>query len=525
MKKIINDPSQIIDEMANGIVRENADRLDRVAGTSVVVQKEIGDQVALVSGGGSGHEPAHAGFVGQGMLQAAVCGQVFTSPTSDQVLEAIKAADQGKGVLLIIKNYSGDVMNFEMAMELAEMEDIQVEKIIVDDDIAVEDSSDTQGKRGVAGTVLLHKLLGAAAINGASLTELKELGDKAVANINTLGVALTGATVPEVGKPGFVLDENEIEFGVGIHGEPGLQKTELKPSAEIAQEIVGHLKEAFSWSAEDKYGVLVNGLGGTPLMEQYIFLNDILGLLDQNDLQLPFIKVGNLMTSLEMQGVSLTLIKLEDNWLDLLQEDTQAAAWWGEKMFSKDNVVESLEIFTNKIHDQRGYLSELDTPIGDGDHGNNMNRGATALKQELSNKEADNLADVFKVAALTFMSKIGGASGPLYGSAFLEMSKAAQDASDPESILSAGLSGIQKRGKAEVGDKTMVDLWSGALDLIKEGQLTYQKLDQIVEKTKEMKAHKGRASYLGDRSIGHIDPGAMSSKYLFEAFIKGGVFD
>ena len=327
MKKIINDPSQIIDEMVNGIVRENADRLDRVAGTSVVVQKEIGDQVALVSGGGSGHEPAHAGFVGQGMLQAAVCGQVFTSPTSDQVLEAIKAADQGKGVLLIIKNYSGDVMNFEMAMELAEMEDIQVEKIIVDDDIAVEDSSDTQGKRGVAGTVLLHKLLGAAAINGASLTELKELGDKAVANINTLGVALTGATVPEVGKPGFVLDENEIEFGVGIHGEPGFQKTELKPSAEIAQEIVGHLKEAFSWSAEDKYGVLVNGLGGTPLMEQYIFLNDILGLLDQNELQLPFIKVGNLMTSLEMQGVSLTLIKLEDNWLDLLQEDTQAAAW------------------------------------------------------------------------------------------------------------------------------------------------------------------------------------------------------
>ena len=327
MKKIINDPGQIIDQMINGIVRAKAGQLDHLGGTDVVIQKEIGDQVALVSGGGSGHEPAHAGFVGQGMLQAAVCGQVFTSPTSDQVLEAIKAADQGKGVLLIIKNYSGDVMNFEMAMELAEMENIQVEKIIVDDDIAVEDSVDKQGKRGVAGTILVHKLLGAAAQNGASLAELKELGDKAVANINTLGVALTGATVPEVGKPGFVLADNEIEFGVGIHGERGFRKTELKPSAEIAQEIVSRLKKAFSWSSGESYGVLVNGLGGTPLMEQYIFLNDVLSLLDQDQVQLPFIKVGNLMTSLEMQGLSLTLIKLEDNWLDLLQKDTQAAAW------------------------------------------------------------------------------------------------------------------------------------------------------------------------------------------------------
>lgn len=327
MKKIINDPGQVIDQMVKGIVRENADRLDRLDGTNVVIQRDIEDQVALVSGGGSGHEPAHAGFVGQGMLQAAICGQVFTSPTSDQVLEAIKAADQGKGVLLIIKNYSGDVMNFEMAMELAEMEDIQVDKIIVDDDIAVEDSDDKQGKRGVAGTILVHKLLGAAAQNGASLAELKELGDKAVANTNSLGVALTGATVPEVGKPGFVLDDNEIEFGVGIHGEPGFRKTELKPSAEIAQEIVSRLKQTFSWSSGEKFGVLVNGLGGTPLMEQYIFLNDVLDLLDQDQVQLPFIKVGNLMTSLEMQGLSLTLIKLEDNWLDLLQEDTQAAAW------------------------------------------------------------------------------------------------------------------------------------------------------------------------------------------------------
>lgn len=194
-------------------------------------------------------------------------------------------------------------------------------------------------------------------------------------------------------------------------------------------------------------------------------------------------------------------------------------------MFSKDNLVESLAIFTKQIHDQKAYLSELDTPIGDGDHGHNMNRGVTALEEKLADQETGNLADIFKVAAMAFMSKVGGASGPLYGSAFLEMSKLAQESSDPEGILAAGLSGIQKRGKAEVGDKTMVDLWSRALDLLKEKQLTSQKLDQIIEDTKDLKAHKGRASYLGDRSIGHIDPGTMSSKYLFEAFIEGGVFD
>ncbi|UUX33432.1 dihydroxyacetone kinase subunit DhaK [Fundicoccus culcitae] len=328
MKKIINQPENVVDEMINGIVRSNSQLLERVPNTNVIKQINIPNQVALVSGGGSGHEPAHAGFVGDGMLQAAVCGEVFTSPTSDQVYEAIKAVDQGQGVLLIIKNYSGDIMNFEMAQELAEMDDIKVGKVIVDDDIAVEDSTFTQGKRGVAGTVLVHKILGSAARAGASLDELVELGQQVVANIKTVGVALTGATVPEVGQPGFVLADDEIEFGVGIHGEPGYRKEKLTTSKEMASEIVEKLEAAFNWEENEAVGILVNGMGGTPLMEQFVFFNDSYQLLADKNLHIDFTKVGNFMTSIEMQGLSLTVIRLADaNWLEHLEADVTTANW------------------------------------------------------------------------------------------------------------------------------------------------------------------------------------------------------
>ena len=219
MKKIINEPTKVVDEMLNGLEFVHSDLVKRVKGFDVIQRtSEKTGKVAIISGGGSGHEPAHAGFVGEGMLSAAICGAVFTSPTPDQILEAIKQSDEGAGVFMVIKNYSGDVMNFEMAKDLAEMEGIAVESVVVDDDIAVEDSLYTQGKRGVAGTIFVHKILGNAAENGKSLSEIKELADKLVPNIHTVGLALSGATVPEVGKPGFVLDENEIEFGIGIHG-------------------------------------------------------------------------------------------------------------------------------------------------------------------------------------------------------------------------------------------------------------------------------------------------------------------
>lgn len=329
MKKIINQPEAVVDEMLDGLVFTHGDILKRLNGSGVMLGNQLQkNKVGLVSGGGSGHEPAHAGFVGKGMLSAAVCGPVFTSPTPDQVLEAIQATEQGAGVFLIIKNYSGDVMNFEMAQELAEMEDIQVQTVIVDDDIAVEDSTYTAGKRGVAGTVLVHKILGGAADQGASLSEIKSLADKVVPNIKTLGVALTGATAPEVGHPGFTLAEDELEFGVGIHGEPGYRKEKIMSSKELAKEIVGKLKVAFQWQAGDKFGLLVNGLGSTPLMEQYIFMNDVKELLAADELEISFKKVGDYMTAIDMAGLSLTMVKLDEpEWLEYLNYPVQTIAW------------------------------------------------------------------------------------------------------------------------------------------------------------------------------------------------------
>lgn len=327
MKKIINDPKNVVEEMVSGLVSAYPDYVKQVPETLVVTRSDEYDQVALVSGGGSGHEPSHAGFVGAGMLSAAVCGQVFTSPTPDQIYEAIKATDKGKGTLLIIKNYSGDVMNFDMAKDLAEMDDIKVDAVLVYDDIAVEDSTYTQGRRGVAGTVLVHKILGGMAREGRTVSELASYGKKLVEEIKTVGIALSGATVPEVGKPGFVLAEDEIEFGVGIHGEPGYRREKIKPAHDIAQEIIGKLKAEFNWQPGEKYGLFVNGMGATPLMELFILFNDAKQILADEGLELTFTKVGNYMTSLEMAGASITMIKLDEERTRLVNEPVHTIAW------------------------------------------------------------------------------------------------------------------------------------------------------------------------------------------------------
>lgn len=329
MKKIINDPSAVVDEMIKGMVFAYDDLVERLPETNVIHRRHSKNgKVGLVSGGGSGHEPAHAGFVGQGMLSAAVCGEVFTSPTPDQILEAIKASDEGNGVFMVIKNYSGDIMNFEMAKDLADMEDISVDFVVVDDDIAVEDSTYTAGKRGIAGTVLVHKILGAAAEEGASLSEIKELADKLVPAIKSIGVALSPATSPEVGKPGFEIGDDEIEFGVGIHGEPGYRREKLQPSKDLAAELVKQLKKEFQWSGNEQYALLINGMGATPLMEQFVFTNDVRELLAAEGITLAFKKVGDYMTSIDMAGVSITLVKLEDTkWVDYLTAPVNTISW------------------------------------------------------------------------------------------------------------------------------------------------------------------------------------------------------
>ena len=329
MKKIINKPENIVTEMLDGLAYVHNDLVHRVEGFDIIARNEqVAGQVGLISGGGSGHEPAHAGFVGDGMLSAAIAGAVFTSPTPDQILEAIKEADQGAGVFMVVKNYSGDIMNFEMAQELAEMEGIEVASVVVDDDIAVENSLYTQGRRGVAGTIFVHKILGHAAREGKSLAEIKGLADKIVPNIHTIGLALSGATVPEVGKPGFVLEEDEIEYGIGIHGEPGYRKESMQPSRQLAEELTGKLLEAFEAKLGERYALLINGMGATPLMEQYVFANDVASILGDAGLDVTYKKLGNYMTSIDMAGLSLTLMKIEDDaWLEALESPVKTIAW------------------------------------------------------------------------------------------------------------------------------------------------------------------------------------------------------
>lgn len=329
MKKIINQPGDIVSQMVKGLASAHADILAQVPDTQVLYRTvETPNIVGIVSGGGSGHEPSHAGFVGKGMLSAAVSGEVFTSPTPDQILEGIKAADNGAGVFLVIKNYTGDVMNFEIAQEFAEAEGIETAAIIVDDDIAMEDSTYTAGRRGIAGTVFMHKIIGYYADQGKSLNDLKAIAEKVNDNLKSIGLALTAATVPEVGKPGFDIADDEFEYGIGIHGEPGYRREKIKPAKEMAAELIGRLKEEFNWTTGDRFAVLVNGMGGTPLMELYLFWNDIQGQLGDEGLEVDFVKVGDLMTSLEMQGASLTLLKVEDaDWVQALQAPVNTAAW------------------------------------------------------------------------------------------------------------------------------------------------------------------------------------------------------
>lgn len=331
MKKIINNPHDVVPEMVEGMVRSYPQYIEKIEGTEAVVRANkdsMKGKVGIVSGGGSGHEPTHAGFVGEGMLSAAVCGQVFTSPTPDQIYAAIKAVNQGQGVFLVVKNYSGDVMNFDMAKDLASMDNIPVKSIVVDDDIAVENSLYTQGRRGVAGTLFMHKILGAAAQNGASLDEIDKLAHTVLPNIKTIAVALSAATNPEVGKPGFVLKEDEIEYGVGIHSEPGYRREKIKSSKELVNELVGKLDQEMHLEGDKKYACLVNGMGATPLMEQYIFANDVLNKLEKFDIKPSFMKVGNYMTSIDMAGISLTLFEIKDDkWLEYLKMPVETIAW------------------------------------------------------------------------------------------------------------------------------------------------------------------------------------------------------
>ncbi len=318
MKKIINNPTDVVSEALMGMQAAYPDKLVYTPKMEVISRKEKkADKVAVISGGGAGHEPLHAGFVGKGMLDAAISGNVFSSPSPDRIGSAIEQVSCGKGVLMVIKNYSGDIMNFGLSADLAEMDDIEVAQVIVKDDVAVPDREEGTGRRGIAGTVFVHKIAGAKAEQGASLAEVKAAAEKAVRNIRTMGVAMTPCILPAVGKPGFQIADDEIEIGMGIHGEQGVETTKIKSAKEIAEILVGRILDDYDYSGSE-VAVLVNGLGGTPLMELYILNLEVQKILEEKGIKAYRTFVGNYCTSIDMTGASVTLMKLDDELKELL---------------------------------------------------------------------------------------------------------------------------------------------------------------------------------------------------------------
>ncbi|WP_207456992.1 dihydroxyacetone kinase subunit DhaK [Desertivibrio insolitus] len=332
MKKLINDPKNVVDEAVQGFAAAHPELVVASADPIFVRRADapVAGKVALISGGGSGHEPLHAGFVGPGMLSAAVPGAVFTSPTPDPIVEATKAVDGGAGVLYIVKNYTGDVLNFETAADLASAEDIEVRSMIVDDDVAVKDSLYTAGRRGVAGTVLVEKIAGAAAERGDDLDAVTAVAEKVNSRVRSMGIALTAPTVPHAGEPSFTLTDTEVEIGIGIHGEPGRERIALEPADALVARLVAPILEDMPLESGEKVLLFVNGMGGTPLVELYIVFRRAAAILAERGIDVVRSLVGNYVTSLEMQGASISVLHLDDELIELWDAPVETAALrWG----------------------------------------------------------------------------------------------------------------------------------------------------------------------------------------------------
>ena len=332
MKKLINDPRSVVDESVQGFGLAHADLVTVSADPTFITRKDapVSGKVGLVSGGGSGHEPLHAGYVGKGMLDAALPGAVFTSPTPDQILPATLAVDSGAGVVHIVKNYTGDVLNFETAAELAEAEGISVRTVLVNDDVAVEDSLYTAGRRGVGGTVLVEKIAGAAAERGDDLDAVAAIGDRVNANVRTMGVALSACTVPHAGTPSFDLNEDEVEIGIGIHGEPGRHRIPLESADGITDRLLEPVLADLGITSGDKVLLFVNGMGGTPMSELYIVYRRAVQVLADRGAAVERSLVGNYITALEMQGCSISVLRLDEELTELWDAPVHTAALrWG----------------------------------------------------------------------------------------------------------------------------------------------------------------------------------------------------
>ncbi len=577
MKKLINSPENLVSEMCNGLVSAYPGL--EFDSKSKLIKKAVIDtqKVTLISGGGSGHEPSHAGYVGKGMLDVAVCGDVFASPSQIQVYKAIKASQSDKGTLLIIKNYSGDNMNFKNARQLALEDGMDVEYVIVNDDIAVEDSLYTVGRRGVAGTVFVHKISGAAAEAGLPLSEVKRIAEKTIANTKTLGVALTSCTVPAKGAPTFALAEDEMEYGVGIHGEPGICRQKMTNNDSLVNQMIPALLKELD-PKDSEVAIMVNGFGGTPMMELYALNNSVLKALKEKNVKVSRVFVGNYMTSLDMAGGSLTLVKLDDELkkyltapantpaltvtgheIDITYDELQDQAVedatftvevpsYYSEIKGEKLTLENVQFLVDKLSavaiENEIPFCELDSHAGDGDFGMSIAKGFKQLKREWKHIIAisSDISTFLDECSIVIMEYCGGASGPIWGSAFRAAGKYAVgketlSATEMAELLQSAVSAIQLTGErsfgrgAVVGDKTLIDALVPCADSWTENAKNNVSLKECFVKgaeaavagakaTEKIVARMGRAGTVGERSIGYPDAGAYGLGVIFTEIAK-----
>jgi dihydroxyacetone kinase len=555
MKKLINRPQDVVEEMLQGLSVLHPGSI-QMSGHKVLLRQDAehihDQQVAIISGGGSGHEPAHAGYVGAGMLSAAVAGEVFTSPSSDSVFAAIKAVSGKPGTLLVVKNYTGDRLNFGVAAEMARTEGISVEIVVVNDDVALKGAEQATGARGLAGTVLIHKLVGAAAAEGKSLADVTAIGREAIQSLATMGLSLSAGTSPVVGKPSFELGEDEIELGLGIHGEPGVKRTQLKGADELTETLLSEILKHGTFGDEKRVAAMVNSLGATTEMELAIVARHAVPFLASNGYTVERIYAGTFLSSLDMAGISISVLGINDERLRWLDAPTTAPAWpnvvkrrpgkpeariavgasakishlVGEYPRTRTalSVKRSIETACKALIEAEEELTELDRATGDGDLGASMRRAVIAIQSRMDSYPLNNVSATLNALADDLQREMGGSSGPLYGVLFLRCGSVLEGYSTSGltrwvEAVDQGCHAISELGGAKPGDRTMLDalvpfaksLKDARGDPSREILLTaVEAAERGAKATAHMKPRLGRSSYLGDRVLGHVDPGAQA---------------
>ena len=561
MKKFINHPEDVVEEMLQGLALLHPGSA-RLPGHKALIRADAAQartqQVAILSGGGSGHEPAHAGYIGAGMLSAAVAGEVFTSPSSDTVYAAIHAVAAKPGALLVVKNYTGDRLNFGLAAEMARAEGTAVEIVVVDDDVALQGADRATGARGLAGTVLIHKVVGAAAADGKSLAELAAIGKAAVASLATMGVSFSAGTSPAVRRPSFELGEHEMELGLGIHGEPGVRRMQVQPADQLTETLLNGILRPGKFADQKRVAVLVNNLGATTEMELAIVARHTLSFLAAREFTVERIYAGTFLSSLDMAGISISLLALDDERLRWIDAATTAPAWpnvtrqpprladahiaapAGAKVGSPGaaqtevgrKTQQAMNAACNALLAAEDELTELDRVTGDGDLGISMARAARAVQSAMASYPVDDSAAALQALGHTLRLELGGSSGPLYGVLFLRCASVlarthAIGLAQWSEALSQGCQALSELGGAKPGDRTMLDALDPFVKTLQQEvdvKSTQEALLAAVaaaehgaDATAHMKPALGRSSYLGERVLGYPDPGAKAISVCLRA--------